>query len=65
MSFLVIITYFHCDFQVLLMCIYLIIPSLSVSFYLFHPLSYGMTGPLAHEAGSAMAGLKWMDSWEF
>ncbi len=37
----------------------------SVSFYLFHPLSYGMTGPLAHEPGSAMAGLKWMDSWEF
>uniref|UniRef100_A0A4W6EX21 Protein O-mannosyl-transferase 2 n=1 Tax=Lates calcarifer TaxID=8187 RepID=A0A4W6EX21_LATCA len=35
------------------------------SFYLFHPLSYGMTGPLAHEPGSAMAGLKWMDSWEF
>uniref|UniRef100_A0A3B3UDW9 Protein O-mannosyl-transferase 2 n=1 Tax=Poecilia latipinna TaxID=48699 RepID=A0A3B3UDW9_9TELE len=35
------------------------------SFYLFHPLSYGMTGPLAHEPESAMAGLKWMDSWEF
>ncbi|XP_030298848.1 protein O-mannosyl-transferase 2 [Sparus aurata] len=39
--------------------------SVLYSFYLFHPLSYGMTGPLAHEAGSAMAGLKWMDSWEF
>lgn len=38
---------------------------LSFSFYLFHPLSYGMTGPLAHEPGSSMAGLKWMDSWEF
>uniref|UniRef100_A0A8C2ZVK7 Protein O-mannosyl-transferase 2 n=1 Tax=Cyclopterus lumpus TaxID=8103 RepID=A0A8C2ZVK7_CYCLU len=36
-----------------------------VTFYLFHPLSYGMTGPLAHEPGSAMAGQKWMDSWEF
>ncbi|KAG5857580.1 hypothetical protein ANANG_G00020960 [Anguilla anguilla] len=35
------------------------------SFYLFHPLSYGMRGPLAHEPGSPMAGLKWMDSWEF
>ncbi|XP_057714566.1 protein O-mannosyl-transferase 2 [Corythoichthys intestinalis] len=35
------------------------------SFYLFHPLSYGMTGPLAHEPGSSMAGLKWMESWEF
>ncbi|KAF7201947.1 protein O-mannosyl-transferase 2 [Nothobranchius furzeri] len=39
--------------------------SLLYSFYLFHPLSYGMTGPLAHEAGGAMSGLKWMDSWEF
>ncbi|XP_037550439.1 protein O-mannosyl-transferase 2 [Nematolebias whitei] len=39
--------------------------SVLYSFYLFHPLSYGMTGPLAHEAGSAMFGLKWMDSWEF
>ncbi|CAN9502212.1 unnamed protein product [Ophioblennius macclurei] len=35
------------------------------SFYLFHPLSYGMTGPLSHEPGSTMAGLKWMESWEF
>ncbi|XP_061105285.1 protein O-mannosyl-transferase 2 [Conger conger] len=35
------------------------------SFYLFHPLSYGMKGSLAHEPGSPMAGLKWMDSWEF
>ncbi|XP_051775823.1 protein O-mannosyl-transferase 2 [Erpetoichthys calabaricus] len=35
------------------------------SFYLFHPLSYGMMGPLAHERGSPMAGLKWMESWEF
>uniref|UniRef100_A0A667YRY0 Protein O-mannosyl-transferase 2 n=1 Tax=Myripristis murdjan TaxID=586833 RepID=A0A667YRY0_9TELE len=34
-------------------------------FYLFHPLSYGMRGPLAHEPASAMAGLRWMDSWEF
>ncbi|XP_013867916.1 protein O-mannosyl-transferase 2 [Austrofundulus limnaeus] len=39
--------------------------SVLYSFYLFHPLSYGMTGPLAHEAGSTMFGLKWMDSWEF
>uniref|UniRef100_A0A672GBU2 Protein O-mannosyl-transferase 2 n=1 Tax=Salarias fasciatus TaxID=181472 RepID=A0A672GBU2_SALFA len=35
------------------------------SFYLFHPLSYGMTGPLSHQAGSSMAGLKWLESWEF
>nr|XP_015205841.1 PREDICTED: protein O-mannosyl-transferase 2 isoform X1 [Lepisosteus oculatus] len=35
------------------------------SFYLFHPLSYGMRGPLAHEPSSPMASLKWMESWEF
>ncbi|XP_062325930.1 protein O-mannosyl-transferase 2 [Osmerus eperlanus] len=35
------------------------------SFYLFHPLSYGMKGPLAHDPASTMAGMKWMDSWEF
>ncbi|XP_005986590.1 protein O-mannosyl-transferase 2 [Latimeria chalumnae] len=35
------------------------------SFYLFHPLSYGMIGPLAHEPSSPMAGLRWMESWEF
>lgn len=39
--------------------------SIFYSFYLFHPLSYGMTGPLAHNPKSHMAGLKWMDSWEF
>uniref|UniRef100_A0A3Q2YFR4 Protein O-mannosyl-transferase 2 n=1 Tax=Hippocampus comes TaxID=109280 RepID=A0A3Q2YFR4_HIPCM len=38
---------------------------LFVSFYLFHPLTYGMTGPLAHEPSSSMAGLKWVESWEF
>ncbi|XP_053366537.1 protein O-mannosyl-transferase 2 isoform X1 [Clarias gariepinus] len=35
------------------------------SFYLFHPLSYGMKGPLAHDPASSMAGLKWLESWEF
>ncbi|XP_054651535.1 protein O-mannosyl-transferase 2 isoform X2 [Dunckerocampus dactyliophorus] len=35
------------------------------SFYLFHPLTYGMTGPLAHEPGSSMARVKWMESWDF
>ncbi|KAM4625952.1 protein O-mannosyl-transferase 2 isoform 2-T2 [Polymixia lowei] len=39
--------------------------SILYSFYLFHPLSYGMRGPLAHDPASTMAGLKWMDSWEF
>ncbi|TRY55370.1 hypothetical protein DNTS_034398 [Danionella cerebrum] len=35
------------------------------SFYLFHPLSYGMRGPLAQDPSSSMAGLQWMESWEF
>lgn len=35
------------------------------SFYLFHPLSYGMRGPLADDPASSMAGLRWLDSWEF
>ncbi|KAG8562030.1 hypothetical protein GDO81_015569 [Engystomops pustulosus] len=35
------------------------------SFYLFHPLAYGMVGSLADESDSPMAGLRWMDSWEF
>ncbi|KAI4900392.1 hypothetical protein NFI96_017768, partial [Prochilodus magdalenae] len=35
------------------------------SFYLFHPLSYGMSGPLAHDPTSSMAGLRWLESWEF
>ncbi|XP_063079994.1 protein O-mannosyl-transferase 2-like [Engraulis encrasicolus] len=35
------------------------------SFYLFHPLSYGMQGPRAHEEGSPMYNLNWMESWEF
>ncbi|XP_042201433.1 protein O-mannosyl-transferase 2 [Callorhinchus milii] len=35
------------------------------SFHLFLPLSYGMVGPLAHNPRSPMAGLKWMESWEF
>lgn len=35
------------------------------SFYLFHPLSYGIIGPMASDPSSPMAGLRWMDSWEF
>lgn len=45
--------------QVVLFC------SILYSFYLFNPLSYGMRGPLAHDPASTMAGLKWLDSWEF
>ncbi|XP_078516081.1 protein O-mannosyl-transferase 2 [Lissotriton helveticus] len=35
------------------------------SFYLFHPLSYGMVGPLTPDPSSPMAGLRWMESWDF
>ncbi|XP_077179442.1 protein O-mannosyl-transferase 2 isoform X4 [Paroedura picta] len=35
------------------------------SFYLFHPLSYGMIGPLALDPSSPMAGLRWLETWEF
>ncbi|XP_047467872.1 protein O-mannosyl-transferase 2 [Mugil cephalus] len=39
--------------------------SVLYGFYLFHPLSYGMTGPLADDPNSTMAGLRWLDTWEF
>ncbi|XP_059818943.1 protein O-mannosyl-transferase 2 isoform X3 [Hypanus sabinus] len=35
------------------------------SFYLFHPLAYEMVGPHAQDPHSPMAGLRWMESWEF
>ncbi|XP_062037605.1 protein O-mannosyl-transferase 2 isoform X1 [Lepus europaeus] len=35
------------------------------SFYLFHPLAYGMVGPLAQDPESPMAGLRWLESWDF
>uniref|UniRef100_A0ABI7ZQS9 Dolichyl-phosphate-mannose--protein mannosyltransferase n=1 Tax=Felis catus TaxID=9685 RepID=A0ABI7ZQS9_FELCA len=35
------------------------------SFYLFHPLAYGMVGPLAQDPRSPMAGLRWLESWDF
>nr|XP_003408838.2 protein O-mannosyl-transferase 2 isoform X1 [Loxodonta africana] len=35
------------------------------SFYLFHPLAYGMVGPLAQNPLSPMAGLRWLESWDF
>ncbi|XP_056624761.1 protein O-mannosyl-transferase 2 [Triplophysa dalaica] len=43
----------------------ILILGLIYSFYLFHPLSYGMSGPLSDDPASSMAGLKWLDSWEF
>ncbi|XP_020036549.1 protein O-mannosyl-transferase 2 [Castor canadensis] len=38
---------------------------IAYSFYLFHPLAYGMVGPLAQDPQSPMAGLRWLESWDF
>lgn len=45
-------------------CVGLILSGTAYSFYLFHPLTYGMSGPHAHDPKSEMYGLKWLDSWE-
>nr|XP_049704697.1 protein O-mannosyl-transferase 2 [Helicoverpa armigera] len=51
-------TVYHC-------IIGLVVSTTIYSFYLFAPLAYGMNGPLAHEPNSTMAGLKWLETWEF
>ncbi|CAG5118791.1 unnamed protein product [Candidula unifasciata] len=38
--------------------------SILYSFYLFYPLVYGMSGPMANDEGSMMHRLKWMESWD-
>jgi len=38
---------------------------LAYSFYLFAPLTYGMSGPERKEPGHRYGHLLWMDSWEF
>ncbi|XP_054161433.1 protein O-mannosyl-transferase 2-like [Oppia nitens] len=43
----------------------LLVSTIVYSFYLFYPLSYGMSGTHSHETNSTMYGLKWLDSWEF
>lgn len=35
------------------------------SFYIFSPLSYGMSGPYSNDPKSSMYGLKWFETWEF
>lgn len=42
-----------------------VLSGLWYSFYLFAPLSYGMSGPPANEINSTMYKMKWLDSWEF
>ncbi|XP_072388031.1 protein O-mannosyl-transferase 2 isoform X1 [Diabrotica undecimpunctata] len=43
----------------------IILSTATYSFYLFAPLAYGMVGPSSNEPNSTMAGLRWMESWEF
>ncbi|XP_045162576.2 protein O-mannosyl-transferase 2-like [Mercenaria mercenaria] len=45
-------------------CIGILLSGTAYSFYLFHPLTYGMSGPQANNPESNMYGLKWLDTWE-
>ncbi|XP_052057700.1 protein O-mannosyl-transferase 2-like [Mytilus californianus] len=45
-------------------CIAAIFAVLFWSFYLFYPLSYGMSGPSSMEEGSPWRNIKWMESWD-
>ncbi|KAH9490335.1 hypothetical protein Btru_034988 [Bulinus truncatus] len=45
-------------------CFLVVAAGILWSFYLFHPLVYGMSGPLAVEDGSMMHKVKWLDSWD-
>ena len=51
-------SYFH-------WCMGFILSGIFLSFYLFAPLSYGMSGPEALDEASKMHKLKWLSSWEF
>lgn len=51
-------SYFH-------WCMGLLLSGIAFSFYLFAPLSYGMSGPDAVDEGSKMHKLKWLSTWEF
>ncbi|XP_045776748.1 protein O-mannosyl-transferase 2 [Maniola jurtina] len=43
----------------------LVISTTVYSFYLFSPLTYGMSGPMSNEPNSTVSGLRWLDTWEF
>ncbi|KAK3595928.1 hypothetical protein CHS0354_032436 [Potamilus streckersoni] len=45
-------------------CVGVIVSGSSYSFYIFHPMTYGMAGPLAADENSMMHRLKWLDSWD-
>lgn len=42
-----------------------LLSSVIVSFYLFSPLTYGMTEAAGNELNSTLHKLKWLDTWEF
>uniref|UniRef100_A0A8D8ZZ10 Protein O-mannosyl-transferase 2 n=1 Tax=Cacopsylla melanoneura TaxID=428564 RepID=A0A8D8ZZ10_9HEMI len=42
-----------------------LLSSVLVSFYLFSPLTYGMTEASSNEPNSTLHSLKWLESWEF
>lgn len=42
-----------------------IVSSLIYSFYLFAPLTYGMSNGPSTEANSTMYGMRWLETWEF
>ncbi|GFR57377.1 protein O-mannosyl-transferase 2 [Elysia marginata] len=43
----------------------LILAVMALSFYLFYPLVYGMSGSTSGDKDSIMYGLKWLESWDF
>ncbi|KAI8787689.1 protein O-mannosyl-transferase 2 isoform X1 [Biomphalaria glabrata] len=54
----------HLAVKVFHFCFLLIAAGILWSFYLFHPLAYGMSGSLAAVEGSMMHNVKWLDSWD-
>ncbi|ESO86133.1 hypothetical protein LOTGIDRAFT_129702 [Lottia gigantea] len=41
-----------------------VLSSIVYSFYLFHPVTYGMAGPMASDENGMMYGLKWVEAWD-
>ncbi|KAK7103260.1 protein O-mannosyl-transferase 2-like [Littorina saxatilis] len=46
-------------------CLGLFMGCMVYSFYLFHPLTYGMHGNAPSAEGGMMYGLRWLESWDF
>ncbi|XP_005091430.1 protein O-mannosyl-transferase 2 [Aplysia californica] len=45
-------------------CILFVISAIIFSFYLFYPLAYGMSGPMAADEAAMMHRVKWLESWD-